>query len=340
MSRISDMPDLATVPPSSVQNSALYSANRFGDLATNLSSSVSILIQENQPKVRSSKLSQLRALGSLKAFKKKNNLTVDPHYEISSWFTVGSLGAAGSAETALNTTFFSIASDGLVQAATLAALVSLVNVILGFGIGYLSLRYSLHIERKHRFWTIPTSLSGLFVGFIFNLGLGSYRQALTDQLNTGGETIQIFANKLIEVLSSPMSSLSLDLQSFILVILGLVIFGFSAYKGLRTNDPYPEYASRHLTYLEADEQLTQTEQDIRDALSKELHDFRDSLKEETAVIRNSQGAVDIDTPKPDQVQAFLDWQSDRVTKMIQASELIARNNFEQEELNPKESIID
>jgi len=327
MSPISEIPELAAVAPSNVRSSPFFGSNRFKGLATHFINEISAITQESIPRIRSSKIAQLRALHSLKEFKKEHNLTIDPKYEISPWFTIGSLCAAGSTETALNATFFSVISDGLIDAALLAALVSLVNVLVGFFIGYILIRYSLHVERKHRMWTIPTSALASIVGVTFNFGLGSYREALQPE-GTHPAFQQVIQSMLSQTLEGP----PLDLKSFILVIFGLSIFFFSAYKGLKHNDPYPEYASRHLHYLEADEDLTIAEQDIRASVSDALRHFKDELRKVSDATEKASLSEEVEIPSPDQVQALLNWQSDLVSKMIAEAEHDAGKKFEEEQV--------
>lgn len=276
-----------------------------------------------------SKITQLRELNSLKLFKQQHNLTIDPKYEISPWFTFGSLCTAGSLETALNTPFFSITSEGLVNAAGIAAQVSATNVFIGFAVGFLLIRYSLHVNRKHRIWTVPLSLLAFFVGITFNITMGSYREGLKSN-----DPMLNFATVYIDTIKSiagqGSNGLSLDLPSFALIIVGLAIFSFAIYKGVKHNDPYPEYANRHLRFLEADEDLILTEQAIRQQLGDTIRTFNEELTQTIELAVSSPQSRDVTVPSVDQVQGFLDWQSDRVTTMIAGSEQDATDKFANE----------
>jgi len=329
MSQISEIAELAAVPPSNVRSSALFNSDLFKGLTTKFSTQISLLVQESRPKVLSSKITQLRELNSFKLFKKEHNLTVDPKYEISPWFTFGSLCTAGSVETALNASFFSLTSDGLINAAGIAAQVSAANVLIGFAVGYLLIRYSLHVDRKHRIWTVPISLLAFFVGITFNITMGSYREGLKSA-DTTLKFVDSYIGAIKSLAGQEASALSLDLQSSILIVIGLSIFFFSTYKGVKHNDPYPEYAGRHMRFLEADEDLILTEQSIREQLIDSIREFGEDL---TQAIDSAIGAQTSDgeaVPSVDEVQGFLDWQTDRVTKMISESEDEASTKFANE----------
>jgi hypothetical protein len=278
---------------------------------------ISAIVEVFKPIISAKHMAYLRALHSLNLFKRKHSLTVDPKYEISPWFTFGSLCAVGSVETALNTSFFAVTSEGLIRAAGTAAQVSATNVLIGFGVGYLLIRYSLHVNRKHRLWTIPMSLITFISGVTFNIAMGSYREHLQSSAES-----QKFADLYIDVIRSILDrqspGLSLDLSSFILIVAGLTIFFFSTYKGVKHNDPYPEYASRHLRFLETDEDLALSEEAVRQQLGEAIRSFGAEL------------TLDASVPSVDRVQEFLDGQSDRITKMIAETKREAGERFANE----------
>lgn len=336
MSQISEVSELTAVSPSNIRSSPLFQSDHFKGLTTKFSNEVSLLVQESRPKVLAAKIAQLRALSSLKLFKKEHNLKIDPKYEISPWFTFGSLCTAGSVETALNTSFFSLTSDGLLKAAGTAAQVSAANVLIGFAIGYLLIRYSLHVERKHRLWTVPISLAAFFVGITFNISMGAYREDMMSE-DTPLKFFEIYMKAISSIAGRETSALSLDLQSSILILVGLAIFIFSIYKGVKHNDPYPEYASRHLRFLEADEDLILTEQAIRDQVSAAIRVFNDELSQANERALQSSQGENTSVPSADEVQEFLDWQSDRVTKMIVEGEESADVKFAKESHDTLES---
>ena len=141
---------------------------------------------------------------------------------------------------------------------------------------------------------------------------------------------EYFTDAIRSYFSAGSTGLSLDLQSSILIVIGLAIFFFSAYKGVKHNDPYPEYAGRHLRFLEADEDLILTEQMIRDEVSDAIRTFNEEVNETINAAVSGAQPTEVTVPSVDQVQGFLDWQSDRVSRMIAEGEKKAIDKFSDE----------
>jgi hypothetical protein len=139
---------------------------------------------------------------------------------------------------AINAAFFMDASPyGLVGGLITAAVISLLNVGVGFFLGVLPLRYLQHRNRLHRIWAFPLFCGGVLAVILLNFGVGHYR-----------DLISVSKDAQIPEIWQPMVNQTFQLQtlqSYGLTIVGMFIAAFSATKGYSIFDKYPEFGKMY-----------------------------------------------------------------------------------------------
>ena len=197
----------------------------------------------------------------LERFKKDNGLTREPRYKSSYVATIAIIMTFLVIETALNSTLLAKASDlGLVGGMAQAVIISLINIILGFSLGFLVYpRTNQKKKYSTLIWKMMLIL-GCLVVLIFNLLIGHYREALV--LDPESSTFQAITS-----FTSGVFDLS-DIESIFLVFIGIIVAGVSYWKGSTQNDPYFEYT----TYAKALDTAVEELEDEKESSLEELDD--------------------------------------------------------------------
>lgn len=173
----------------------------------------------------------LKARRNYVHFNYANRLTSDPQAEPGA-VTLAFLVVPLVIESLLNAVFFAEASEfGLVGGAATAVIISVVNVALGFLLGFWPARYCRHAKASHLFWALP--LYGAVIGLIllFNLAVGHYRELLMADPDAASHRV------LARLVDAPWAVQ--DLKSVALVLIGCVIASFAAHKGFSAFGSYP-----------------------------------------------------------------------------------------------------
>jgi hypothetical protein len=191
--------------------------------------------QEAEAQLKQLKEQYTVALDDLQAFKREHNLRREADYSSSYIMNIGLLLLMLIIETVLNANFFAQGNElGLLGGAFQALIISALNVGIGcFIVGFFCLRYTNHISSVKR--TLSIIFTILLVIFILfgNLFVGHYRDAMNVDLENG-ETVAL--QRLME---GPFSLV--DFNSWVLVLLGLVVSFIGIYKGYYWDDKYPGY---------------------------------------------------------------------------------------------------
>ncbi len=187
------------------------------------------------------KIAQLRTMEAdyrqlnddINHFKKVNSIRRAAFYPDSHILTFSMLFLALILESMLNGVFFAEGSDaGLVGGIAIAFIISFFNISIGFVTGFY-LRYKNHVIKSKMFMSYMFLIISIVFSFVFNLLVGHYREALgIDPDNAKSVAVQKFAEGIMSIY---------DVQSWLLIAVGLVFFGLAIYKGYKLDDKYPEY---------------------------------------------------------------------------------------------------
>lgn len=227
--------------------------------------------------VRTENLSQLKravaaehaAEAELAAFRESNQLSRAPRVMSGRGAVKGILVLLIAAESILNGVFFAKGSEfGLIGGIGIAVGISLVNVLAAFFTGLGPLRY-MNDRRVGM-----AALGGLFAiaatAAIVALHLFS---AHLREANVAVGSSDAFLHARQTILASPLGMK--DLNSWYLLLLGLLLAGAAMYKGYRFDDPVPGYGA----VARRAQQAADDAEDLRSAIFGDLEDVRDEVVE-------------------------------------------------------------
>jgi len=167
-------------------------------------------------------------------------LAVEPSSTVLSF---GLLAILFIVESAANASFFSATHPGgLVGALFEAAAISVINIAAGFVMGNLCLRY---MQLPNLLWKtgMLIVLIGLILGaVVFNFAAAHYREAF-HLVPPDAEDFMARASGLaIELVKERRWNLA-GFQSYLMVVVGLLVVMLATYKGYTWIDPYPGFGS-------------------------------------------------------------------------------------------------
>lgn len=211
-------------------------------------------------------------------FRRRNGRDYEPSYPSSLWLFYGFIVFMVFVESAGNGMFFAEASDrGLLGGMFYAAVISILNVGLGFFTGLVGFRYMGHRNHAHKIWSVPGVLAAYCWCIWFNLVVAYYREQLTRDPDI---PLQDAVTWDVWELLPPGS-----FNSLVLFVFGVVIFTLAAFEGLKIYGTYPGYRQKHRTLLEAELQLQAIKEDVRDEMQDVLEAHSDPFK---TIISSSQ----------------------------------------------------
>lgn len=174
-------------------------------------------------------------------------------------------------ESVANSGFFSATHPGgLLGAMFEAAGISLINLTVGFALGIGPLRY---IRLRSMFW--KGSMAILAVALIalavtFNFFAAHYRDAFS-QISPEAENFMLQSSQAaLHALLTRKYEL-LGFQSYLMVLVGLVVVIYATYKGMSWLDPFPGYGALYTRY----QARLQEYISLIDALIRNLQDRKD-----------------------------------------------------------------
>ncbi len=177
-------------------------------------------------------------------------------------------------EALVNAYFFGQASSlGLLGGVFIGFITSFFNVLLSTIAGFI-LRYKNHVVQKtRRIGLAIFTLLSLLILFI-HLFIAHYREVL--QINPHVEIGAV----LKPMLNSPF--MLHDMESLILVSIGVLVTLFSILKGMKLDDKYPGYGAVYRRWKESDNEFLDAKKQLR-SLMRELY---------TLTIRKSDGMME------------------------------------------------
>lgn len=205
----------------------------------------------------------VEAESDLNTFKKANKLRRAADYPDSHALTVGILFLALLTESVMNGFFFAKGNDfGLVGGISTALIIALLNISMGFLNGWWFLRYKNHNERKWVYCSSVVFTVITAVSIVFNLLVAHYREALAINPDDAATLAISSFNEGILAIS--------DVESWFLLLVGIIFFSLAVYKGYNLDDAYPGYGklSRRRNRFLGD--LDELRQEMLDDLN-ELH---------------------------------------------------------------------
>lgn len=208
---------------------------------------------------------------SYESFRRSNGLERLAHPERNPVLASGILLVIFILETFANSGFFSATHPGgLLGAVFEAAGISLINLSVGFILGIVPLRY---IRLPSIFWQVSmaivaAALVALLV--VFNFAAAHYRDAFS-QISPDAEDFMLQSSQAaLKALMTRKYEL-LGFQSYLMVLVGLVVVSYATYKGLSWLDPFPGYGALYKRYqARLQEYIT-----LIDALVRNLQDRKD-----------------------------------------------------------------
>lgn len=174
------------------------------------------------------------ALEDLESFKVKNRLRREAVYPESHFLSFALLLSFVLIESILNGYFFAGGNDlGLLGGVLQATIISIINIVMGFLLGYLLLPQLNHIGKVRQYFGFLSSLLLALTSVVFNLLVAHYRSALIDQPdNAGSIAVETFKDNIFYIQ---------ELDSWMLFALGLLFFVAAAWKAFKFDDPYPGF---------------------------------------------------------------------------------------------------
>lgn len=195
-------------------------------------------------------------------FKKENRLMREASYKESYIMTFAMILGALVIETGLNSSLLADASNfGLFGGASQAIIISVINISLGLVLGMGAWPKTNHIDKTQSSLGYIAMILGGAAVLVFNLLIGHYREVLiVDPDGSGIAAVKQFTDGMFNLT---------EIESIFLVAIGLLVAGFSFWKGMTQNDSYPGYT--HVSKQ-------------RDQAQERLYDAKDEALEELNAI--------------------------------------------------------
>jgi len=204
-------------------------------------------------------------------FRKENDLNRLAAPERNPVLATGILFVIFVLETAANSGFFSATHPGgLLGAVFEAAGISLINLAVGFALGIMPLRY---IRLPSIFWKLSMAILAaalVALALTFNFFAAHYRDAFSTIPPDSENFMRESSKAALQSLLSHKYEL-LGFQSYLMVLVGLVVVSYAAYKGLSWLDPFPGYGALYTRY----QSRLQEYISLIDALVRSLQDRKD-----------------------------------------------------------------
>ena len=210
--------------------------------SANLTTNELTTIIENSKKLlQESYNDKIEKLNALLRFRKINKIETAANYPKSKILFWGLLFIVLILESMANAYFYAQGSDlGLLGGVLQAFLVSLANVVISFGIGFILFRYTNHISKFKKIIAWVGIILSFFIISFLHLMAAHYREIL---LKYPDDNIK---NVIQETYNNPFN-LS-DFDSFILIIIGYFITILVVFKSYHYDDRYPHHGKMEREY--------------------------------------------------------------------------------------------
>lgn len=228
------------------------------DLERVFAGRVNDLVREGTLHVATARGMEAQRKSEYEDFRAINVLTRAPQYPDSRLLLAGIVSALFVLEAGMNTYFFALAHPfGLLGGLALAGLLALADMVISFALG----RFATGVNHRH----LAVKLGGL-IGLIaavfwvvgYNVAVGHFREAT--MALPGGDLDDAWARARLTLSETPLGLRQLD--SWLLVILGLLFSAGAAADGWSWDDRYPGYGSVHRRLVTAQQELDEAREDV------------------------------------------------------------------------------
>jgi hypothetical protein len=236
------------------------------------------IVEANLNTLSKNKYEELRHLNF---FKKINKIHAIARYPESSIFHFSLLLLIVLTESIANTYFFAQGNDlGLLGGYTQAFLISVVNVGSSLLLGQYCLRYLIHINIFLRIINFLIFFSYIVFIFVFNLGVGHYRDLRSsERLTPVTESFQTMLN----------NPFNISFDGSMLFFIGIGVAILASFDSYKSDDPYPHYGKMDRAFKEATSKHSKYEESCKYDLEKSA---QSALKEINAELQESSSALD------------------------------------------------
>lgn len=217
------------------------------------------------------RLSELHT--ELRRFQNDNRLHREPRYPDSRWLHYGVLVLLLVVETVLNGAMLARGNDfGLIGGFAQALVLAVINVAVGFGSGRWALSNAQHLSPLRRSLGIAWIVVLITFSVGFNLSVGHFRDALGNINDPYPERSALTA------LSSHPFVLA-DMQSYALLVLGLLFSVIATADGYKIDDPYPGYGALARRVAQVEEDFIAERREYIDDMADLRNDSLRSIRE-------------------------------------------------------------
>lgn len=224
------------------------------------------------PELKKLRIEERRELRNFKLFKEQNRLQRLAKYPTSRLFHFAIIALCLAGESAANTYFFAAGTDlGYLGGFFSALVVSVANLLLSFTTGVLALRYMHHVQK------IKAIAGGLFFAIwmgvtgIFHLLVAHYR----DLLLIDPDHAMVGAWDKLRAAPFGLESM----ESYIVMIIGLVISVIFLLDGYNCDDAYPGYGKADRDYRKKLDALDKAESVVRSIMVKAMTSSEEQIAE-------------------------------------------------------------
>lgn len=222
------------------------------------------------------------ATKDVESFKAKHRIERQAHLPNSRMFILATLVVLLLVEAIMNGALFSGGlAGGFLEGIAVAVGIAFLNVVVGFGIGLLVVRFILYRNILFQLLAALGFIIDLALIAFFNLGVARFRTALSSS-DPDAALISAFGVSPIEVFQR-LGEIT-GFQSYVLVGVGILFHVFALIDGFKYDDPYPFYGKywrkrddAENDYAQTKEALIQTLTDQRDTTIKEMGDASRTL---------------------------------------------------------------
>lgn len=237
----------------------------FSDIALDAKKEIKRHTLETLPALKEALLEERKELRDLKLFKEQNNLHRLAKYPSSKYYQFGILMFAWLVESCANMFYFSAGSQLYLLGGFLQAMgISLINISVSFVVGRLAIPYMHHINRFKK------ALGGFFLGLwicvisVSHLLVAHYR----DLLLIDPDNAMIGAWE--KFYKAPLRFEAMD--SWFVLILGLVVAVVAVIDGYKFDDPYPGYGKKDRDYKKKRRELLKAQEAVRKLMLDSVED--------------------------------------------------------------------
>ena len=231
----------------------------FSDIELEAEKDINRHALESLPELKKARIEERKELRDLKLFKEQNNLRRLARYPSSRIWYISIIFVCWLVESLGNAFYFSLGSSlGLLGGYIQAMGISVINIAVSFAAGRIAIPYMHHIN-----W-VKKIIGGFFLGLwigaisISHLLVAHYRDLLLiDPENAMTRVWEKFY-------AAPFRFESMD--SWFVLMLGLVIAIVALIEGYKFDDPYPGYGKKARDYAKKLEALEKAENAARKSM--------------------------------------------------------------------------